>query len=160
MRRKDREIKDFQEIISIINQCEIIRLAMVDQGLPYIVPLNFGYSLDQDTLTLYMHSASTGRKIDILKQQPIVCFEMDRPFQITKDEIPCNWTYEQESIIGNGTVVFLDDIEEKKVAMHAIMKHYGYEGTPTYTPDVLEHTCLYKIIVEDISGKRNIKHQG
>ena len=44
MRRNDREITDSREILSIVNECKVIRLAMLDeQGLPYIIPLNFGY---------------------------------------------------------------------------------------------------------------------
>ena len=46
MRRHDREITDSREILSIVNECKVIRLAMLDdQGLPFILALNFGYRL-------------------------------------------------------------------------------------------------------------------
>lgn len=158
MRRKDREIKDFHDIVSVVDRCEIVRLAMVDHGRPYIVALNFGYLAGDGTLTLYMHSAAEGRKMDILKENPAVCFEMDCSFQITRDEIPCHWSAEHESVIGSGTIVFITEPTEKKAAMDAIMNHYGFEGVPEYNESTFRHTCLYKLVVDELSGKRNLKN--
>jgi nitroimidazol reductase NimA-like FMN-containing flavoprotein (pyridoxamine 5'-phosphate oxidase superfamily) len=53
MRRKDKEITDRQQIDEILSKAEIIRLAVVDNGLPYIVAMNFAY-VDG---FIYMHSA-------------------------------------------------------------------------------------------------------
>ena len=50
--------------------------AMVDKGLPYVIPLNFGYKIEDNSLVLFFHSAREGRKIDILKEYNAVCFEM------------------------------------------------------------------------------------
>ena len=73
MRRNDREIKDRKEIDGIIRRCRVCRLAMCDDGQPYIVPLNFGY----DGRFLYFHAAPEGRKIDIIKRNNRVGFEFD-----------------------------------------------------------------------------------
>ena len=78
MRRNDREITDSQEILSIVNECKVIRLAMLDeQGLPYIIPLNFGYRFADGVFTFYCHSAREGRKLELLRRDPRVSFEMD-----------------------------------------------------------------------------------
>ena len=78
MRRNDREITDSREILSIVNECKVIRLAMLDeQGLPYIIPLNFGYRFADGVFTFYCHSAREGHKLELLRRDPRVSFEMD-----------------------------------------------------------------------------------
>lgn len=73
MRRNDREITDSREILSIVNECKVIRLAMLDeQGLPYIIPLNFGYRFADGVFTFYCHSAREGRKLELLRRDPRV----------------------------------------------------------------------------------------
>ena len=62
MRRADRQITDVKEISEILQGCKVCHLAMTDQGMPYVVPLNFGYVMEGEILTLYFHSAWEGRK--------------------------------------------------------------------------------------------------
>lgn len=68
MRRKDREITDFNEIMNIINKCDVCRLALFDEDYPYIVPLNFGVDKEDDQLYLYFHCANQGKKLDLLNK--------------------------------------------------------------------------------------------
>lgn len=50
MRRKDREITDFHELIEIMKKCDVCRIALKDEdGYPYIVPLNFGLEVQGET---------------------------------------------------------------------------------------------------------------
>lgn len=165
MRRKDREVTDFAEIMAILEKCEIVRLAMVDEGIPYIVPLNFGYGVEtteenqangekKETVTLYFHSAAEGRKIDILKKNPYVCFEGDCSVKLTKGQDACSWSTEFESVIGYGRVSFLTEVADKKKALDIMMGRYGFEGTPVYPEELLERMSLYQLTVESISGKR------
>ena len=85
MRRKDKAISDASGINAIIEQATVCRLAMVDGNKPYIVPLSFGYQAN----TLYFHGALTGRKIDILKENPNVCVEYDIAAEALKDADAC-----------------------------------------------------------------------
>ena len=57
MRRSDREITDLSEILSIINGCKVIHLAMIDDGEPYLLPLNFSYACESGAFSLFCHSA-------------------------------------------------------------------------------------------------------
>ena len=66
MRRKDREITDFDEMMKIIAKCDTCRVAMFDETFPYIVPLNFGTDVEDNQLYLYFHGAKIGKKIDLL----------------------------------------------------------------------------------------------
>ena len=77
MRRKDREITGRENIEPILRACKTCRVAMIADGAPYVVPLNFGYTWDDDGLTLYFHSGLKGKKIDALRADPRVCFELD-----------------------------------------------------------------------------------
>ena len=77
MRRKDREISGRENIEPILQACKTCRLAMVADGAPYVIPLNYGYTWYEDGLTIYFHSGIKGKKIDALRADPRVCFEMD-----------------------------------------------------------------------------------
>ena len=156
MRRRDREVTDLEEITKIINKCEILHLGLVDNGVPYVVPLNFSFAENGGQMSFFFHSALEGRKIDIMKRNPFVCFELDCFFKITEGDIPCEWSAEHESVIGYGEIQFIEGFDEKKAALDLIMKKYGFEGTPEYSPNVFSRTALYKLSVSEITGKRNV----
>ena len=156
MRRQDRAVTDLSEIVDIISRCSVIRLGLSDNGVPYIVPLSFGYKEKDGQITFFFHSAIEGRKIDIMKSNPHVCFELDNLLNIIQGETPCKWSAEYESVIGYGEISFIDDIEEKKSAMDLIVKKYGYAEVPEYSPGILARTALYKLSVSEIIGKRNV----
>ncbi len=133
MRRADRQITDPAEIIQILTDAKVCRLAMQDAEGVYIVPLNFGYALApasaahstgglSQALTLYFHSASTGRKIDALRANPAVCFELDGAHAMIQTEAMTDCTYHYESIIGNGTAQFITDPAARMQAMVALMQ--------------------------------------
>ena len=104
MRRHDREITDSREILSIVNECKVIRLAMLDeQGLPYIIPLNFGYRFADGVFTFYCHSAREGRKLELLRRDPRVSFEMDCRGELQSADHACGYGYYYASVIGSGT---------------------------------------------------------
>jgi len=82
MRRKDREVLDFDEIIKIVDACEIVRLGLADGEYPYIVPVNFAYEAAEGKLYLYIHGAMAGRKYELLRSNPHCSFEMDLPLEM------------------------------------------------------------------------------
>jgi hypothetical protein len=148
MRKTDREIKDRKDIDDIIGRCQVCRLAVCDDDQPYIVPLNFGY----DGSFLYFHAALEGRKIDIIKKNNKVCFELDILYDIVKAEEACKWGSKYESVIGSGTAEILEDLEAKKDALEWIMRQYG-SGTRDFTEEILKKTLILRVQVLEISGK-------
>ncbi len=156
MRRKDREVSDINEQLGILERCDIVRLGLLDGGQPYIVPLNFGFDVLGDKITLYFHSAREGRKVDIMKTNPKVCFQCDCSMTLIKGAAPCAWSAEYESLMGLGEIIFIERPDEKRLAMDAIMRKYGYEGTPGYNEAVFEKALLYKLEVLEMSGKRKL----
>lgn len=153
MRRKDREVSDVMEIKGIIEKCNVCHLAMVDKGSPYVVPLSFGYLIDDNTLSLYFHSAKEGRKIEILNENNIVCFEMAHEGNLSLFENPCNSGYYFESVIGFGHVEFINDIDEKCKALTLLMKHQTKQDYD-FTEQQANSVSVFKVTSKDYTGKR------
>ena len=158
MRRSDRAITDFSDLLAVITACPVMRLGFADTNtdgvaVPYIVPLNFGVTANDDVITFYFHSALEGRKVELLKQHPHAAFEADRLLQVVEGAAPCDWSAYYESVMGTGLVEILEDMDEKKAAMDSIMRHYGYAETPHYHEGVFARTLLFKLTVTDIAGK-------
>ena len=154
MRRQDREVKDMNNILNIVSKCKVCRIAMLDKNKTYIVPLNYGYSYNDKALLLFFHSAPEGRKIDLLKSNPDVCFEMDCGHGLVTGDIACKYGYIYESVIGEGKIIFIENEEEKLYALNQIMKHQT-ETDKDYIFDdsTLRRTIVYKLAVETINGK-------
>lgn len=152
MRRSDREVTQRNELISIINQCKVCRIAMQDADGLYIVPLNFGYIYETDKLTLYFHCAKEGRKLDAIAQNPSVCIEMDCEHQLVEAETACEHGYAFKSIIGNGIASVIDDIEIKKKALIQIMKHQTGKQF-TFTDEMTDIVTVFQVEVESFTGK-------
>jgi len=148
MRRAEKEITDRALIDAVLHKAEVLRLALVDQGEPYIVPLMFGY----DGRRLVFHSAREGRKIDILRINPRVCFECEVDVALQPADSVCSWSVEYRSVIGYGTARFLEDPEEKRQALELLMDHYT-SGPYEFRESSLAASCLVEILVESVSGK-------
>ena len=101
MRRKDREITDMQQILSIVDRCKILRLGLFDRDYPYVVPLHYGYEFFENRLVFYMHSATEGHKLALIADNPHVCVELDGDAElISGGEIPCMYGSSFASVIG------------------------------------------------------------
>ncbi len=150
MRRAEKKVQERDQIEAIIAQARVCRLGMIDNGVPYVVPLNFGYCDG----TLYFHSAHQGRKVDILKTHPRVCFEMDVDLGIRKGDTACRWGARYRSLIGYGTVAFLEGLEEKVRALDIIMAQYSDENH-VYLEESVRNTLVFKLTIDEIEGKQS-----
>jgi nitroimidazol reductase NimA-like FMN-containing flavoprotein (pyridoxamine 5'-phosphate oxidase superfamily) len=155
MRRKDKEIVSINEKIEIIDKCKVCRLAMADDNQPYVIPLNFGYIYENDILTLYFHGSHEGMKIDILKKNDKVCFELDCNHALIEADEPSKYSFAFESIIGFGKIIFLETNEEKSYGLDQIMKHQtGKDIKYQYPENQLKTVNVYKMEVVTFTGKR------
>lgn len=153
MRRKDREITDKAEILDILRRCDTIRVGMVSEGVPYIVPLSFGAEEVDGQVVLYFHSAAEGRKIEALARHPSVCIEADI-FHKT-ETTPHGITSRYESVLGFGTAHPVEG-EEKLHGLRLLIEHYGYDTYPLESCRMLSHTAVYKICLTELTGKKNL----
>lgn len=157
MRRSDKEITDPNTIQRILNEAEICRIALSDGEKPYIVPMNFGYKDN----TLYLHSADEGYKIDILKVNNNICFQMDIKTEMVSSDNPCNWGMKYLSVIGSGKAHLIDDLPGKKEAFDIIMAKYSLKSDESdgklfeYSDDALNKVLMIKVEVEEITGKKS-----
>ena len=156
MRRKDREVTDIQEIAKILDACKTASVAMIDEGTPYVVPLSYGYELSDNQLVLYFHSAKEGRKIDVLKRNNQVCFTIFCEGEPVHAETPCNSGYYYSSVIGNGTVKFVEQTEEKTYALGKMFAHQSGRNV-VFTEEQAATVCVFKVISTDFTGKRKPK---
>jgi hypothetical protein len=151
MRRKDKEITDKHIIQDILSKSEICRIALTDGESPYIVPLNYGFFEN----TFYFHSASTGKKIDIIKKNNRVCFEIEYSQEIVRQAQSCNWTTKYRSVIGFGNIEILTDPEQKKKGLDIIMAHYGKPDNNQYIEADVERIVILKLVITEVSGKQS-----
>lgn len=152
MRRKDREVTEFDGLLDIVRRCDVCRLAIYDEPLPYLVPLNFGAEVVDGTLCLYFHSALEGTKLTLLRQHPRVTFEMDCGHQLVLNDAKMYCTMAYQSVIGQGTVEFCPE-EEKVHGLDVIMKHYHAEDFD-YSHAAVPRTEVLKLRVEAMTGKQ------
>lgn len=151
MRRKDKEITDKSIIEKIINEAELCRIGLSDGNEPYIVPMNFGYKDD----CVYLHSAMEGKKINILKVNDNVCFQVDGQVELIKDAIPCKWTARYYCVIGFGKATIVDDINEKTRALNIIMQKYTGKPEHDFSQDALNKIVVIKVQLHSITGKKS-----
>lgn len=157
MRRSDWEVTDINVIIDIVDRCDVCRIAMIDRDRPYIVPMNYGYRFSDGSLTFYFHSAKEGRKIELLKANPNVCVEMDCGHELIVGDTDCSCTMVYESVIGNGTVLFIEDKDEKIFALSQIMRKYTTKNSFEFDEKMVDRVAVFKIVVRDFIGKRHKK---
>ena len=134
MRRSDREITEFSEIIDVIKKCDVVRLAFNDKDCPYIVPLNFGMTVDGRDVVLYFHSALEGKKLELMREDSRVSFEMDCSHELHFDYSTGHCTMGYESVMGKGRLEFVNDAD-KAAALKILVDRY-------------------KLTVESMTGKR------
>jgi hypothetical protein len=153
LRRKDREIKEVVDLKDIVIRADVCRIAFAVNNMPYIVTMNFGYTWNTD-LILCFHCAKEGKKLDLMRQNNRVCFEMDIDHEIIKGETACECTMQYRSIIGYGVLEIVGDINEKKAGFDLIMDKYGYAGKREYNEKLFNMTEILRLKVTEISGKR------
>ncbi len=150
MRQTEREIKERGAIDDLMNRAVVCRLGMVDGDEPYIVPMNFGY----DGKSLFFHCAKEGRKIDILKRNGKVCFEMDLDTEVIKGDMACKWSMRYRCVEGTGRAVLVEDVEGKRQGLNIIMSHYT-KGPFEYAERGFDLALVIRVDIETISGKRS-----
>lgn len=156
MRRKDREVKDKEGIKEILDGCKVCRLGLLDYGTVYIVPMNHGYSMEGEKLVLYFHGANEGKKLELLKDNREVGFEMDCGHELVEGRLACQHSYRYASMIGNGTAEVLTDPAEKMKALACIMRHQTgkkFEEFET-NPKLEKAVTVIKVEVREFYCKR------
>lgn len=158
MRRSDREITDFGELVAVMERCDVCRLAFNAPEVPYILPLNFGMEVKGAQVVLYFHGATAGTKYELIARDNRVSFEMDCGHGLILDEEKqtCSMTY--ESVVGRGLIETVPD-SDKLRALKLIMAHYRRTELPI--PEAMAAaTNVFCLNVSGMTGKRRQMHPG
>lgn len=152
MRRKDREIVDPIEVRGIVSRCNVLHLGLVDGQMPYIVPMNFGAVWDGDSLTVYTHSAISGRKVDLILRQPAVFVQMDCDGEMIAGNAACEYGYRYGSFMGSGRAEIISDSDEACAGMAVLMRHQTGQDFAILPRDI-EQVAVIRITLTEWTAK-------
>ena len=122
MTKRERQVTDPEQILHILDTGKVVHLGLSVNDEPYVVPMNYGYTMEDGTLTLYLHSAVRGKKLDMIQANSKVFFEIDCDRMPFEGRVPCQYGMVYSSIMGRGTATLVEDAEAKKQAMTILMK--------------------------------------
>ena len=153
MRRKDRQITEIEAIRAILDKAKVLHLAMIDGARPYVVPLHYGYTLENGVLTLYLHSAKEGRTLDVLQKNARVAFVLETDVSLVSGgDLPCKYGAAYASVMGEGRATILTDPVEKTDALTMLMK--TQTGRNFYITEAMTDTvAVLRIDVEAFTAK-------
>ncbi len=151
--RRELQITELNEIISILDKSVIVHLGLVDGDEAYVVPMNYGYIMEGEKLTLYLHGAAEGRKIDLMRKNPKVFFEMECDLQPFEGKTACHYGIAYASLMGRGRAEILEDIEEKKKGLSVLMKTQT-EKDFEFTDKMAAVVSVIRIDVTEYTAKR------
>jgi nitroimidazol reductase NimA-like FMN-containing flavoprotein (pyridoxamine 5'-phosphate oxidase superfamily) len=149
MRNFTKEITDRAELAEILTRAEVLFLALHDTPAPYVIPLNFAYADG----ALWFHGAREGTKIDLIRRDPRVGFSAAADARLVSGPAACDFTSTGRSVVGRGTARIVVEPGGRRRGLDLLMRRYGMER-PDYRPDSFERTCVVRVDVEELRGKR------
>ena len=159
MRKANREIKDEQLMRKTLETADTCRLALNTGGAPYIVPLSYGYTLEDGALTLYFLCAGEGRKLELMNADNRAGFELDCGQKLVTGPKACHYSTQFMSIVGWGVLETLSEPADKKAALNHLMHHYSGRDGWNFDEKVLNHTTVLRLTVHEFTGKVNRKER-
>ena len=122
MTKRELQITDENQIRAILDTAKVLHLGLCVDNEPYVVPMNYGYAMENGELKLYLHCATQGKKLDMIRVNPKAFFELDTDRVPFEGEKPCQYGLSYSSVMGRGTAAIVEDVEEKIQAMKYLMK--------------------------------------
>ena len=150
--RREREVTDPGRICEILDKSMVLHLGMVDGDEPYVVPKNYGYTMEDDKLTVYLHGALWGRKLDIIRVNPKVFFSLECDVVPFDGDIACRYGTTYASVMGSGIAEIVTDVEEKKKGLSVLMKTQTGKDF-TFEDKMVSIVSVIKIDVAEYTAK-------
>ena len=153
MTRRELEITDRGEILEILDKCKYLHLGLCDGDEPYVVPMNYGYTMDENgKLDFYLHGAVWGRKLDIMRKNPKIFAEMECDTEPFEGDVACRYGIAYRSLMARGTAVFIEDPEEKMKALSILMKTQT-GGDFTFTEKLVKVVAIIRLDISEYTAK-------
>ena len=157
--KRERQVTDKAQILHILDTAKVLNLGLSVNDEPYVVPMNYGYTMEDGKLTLYLHSAVKGKKLDMIRENPRVFFSMDCDRMPFEGRVACQYGLVYSSIMGSGTATLVDDVEEKKRAMSILMKTQT-GGDFTFEDRLVTIVTVIRIDVAEYTAKHRPLPEG
>ena len=152
MTKRERQVTDPQQIMKIMVEGKVLHLGLAVDNEPYVVPMNYGYTNEDGKLVIYLHSAVRGKKLDMMRANPRVFFEIDCDLQPFEGILPCQYGMVYSSVMGKGIATIVEDVEEKKKAMSILMKTQTGKDF-TFDDRLVSIVAVIRIDVEEYTAK-------
>ena len=152
MRRTDREITDLNEIRAILESARVLHLGLNAEEEPYVVPMHYGFLLEDGKLRFYTHCSKEGRKLALLRRDARVFVEIDTDEALLPGKVPCAWGAAYACVMARGRAAVVEDAEEKRRALALLMKMQAGEDFDI-TPAMAGAVTVLRIDVEEYSAK-------
>ena len=152
MTKRERQITDEMQIQQILDKGKVLHLGLSVNDEPYVVPMNYGYTRENGKLVVYLHSAVRGKKLDMIRENPKVFFEVCCDIQPFEGVKPCQYGMVYSSVMGRGTARIVEDVEEKKRAMTVLMKTQTGKDF-TFEDRLVSMVAVTRIDVEEYTAK-------
>ena len=151
--RREREVTDINEILGILDRAKVAHVGMVDNGKPYVVPMNYGYTMIDGKLSLYFHGATTGRKLDVLKANPEVFVEIDTDIVPFEGESACQYGICYSSVMCIGKATIIEDVDGKIDGLKKLMKTQT-EKDFDFNEKMVAGVTIIRIDVDEYTAKK------
>ena len=152
MTKRELQITDENQIRAILENAKVLHLGLCVDNEPYVVPMNYGYFMENGKLVLYLHSANRGKKLDMLRANPRVFFELDCNREPFEGQLPCQYGLAYSSIMGRGKARLVEDVTEKMEAMTVLMKTQTGKDF-SFNEKLVSIVTVIRIDVEEFTAK-------
>jgi len=150
--KREIKITESDEISRILDTAKVLHMGLAVDNEPYVVPMNYGYALEDGKLVLYLHSAIKGKKLDMIRANPNIFFSIDCDRMPFEGRVPCQYGLVYSSIMGRGKATIVEDVEEKMQAMTLLMKTQTGKDF-SFNERLVSIVAVIRIDVEEYTAK-------
>ncbi len=153
MTRREREVTEEKEILRILDEGKVLHLGLCDREIPYVLPMNYGYTYVDGRYTFYIHGAVKGYKYELIKNNSNAAFSIEANVKPFEGELPCQYGTSYESVCARGKAYILEDVEEKKKALSILMKTQTGKDF-TFEDKMVSIVNVVRIDVTELTAKK------
>lgn len=154
MRRKDRQVTEKEEMMPILKNADACRVAFAVNNVPYMVCMNYGYEWEGEYPVLYFHCAREGKKLEMMKINPYVCFQLDTDHELEYIHEKTYCTMHYASIVGMGYLEPVENEAERKKGIDLIMLHNDRPVPDKYPEPSMNRMTVLQLRVTELTAKR------
>lgn len=142
---------DWNQAAAVLDEARIMHLALTGDDGPYCLPVNFA----RKGRHIYLHSGTSGKKLDMLAKDNRVCFSAQADVRLKTASLACNWGYDFRSVVGFGTVDILTDETERRHGLETIVHKWAGKAMAVNEKIFAAQTLVLRINVSEATLRTN-----